>query len=49
MSSNIIEFKNVTKRYRLYKNDKKRLISLFWKKTPFIEKKAVDEVNQPHH
>ena len=45
MSSNIIEFKNVTKRYRLYKNDKKRLISLFWKKTPFIEKKAVDEVN----
>ena len=44
MSDNIIEFKNVTKRYKLYKNDKMRLLSMFWKKVPYIEKRAVNDV-----
>lgn len=44
MSENIIEFKNVTKRYKLYKNDKMRLLSMFWKKVPYIEKRAVNDV-----
>ena len=45
MSENVIELKNVTKIYRLYKNDKLRFLSLFFKKTPYKEKKAVDNVN----
>ena len=44
-NDNIIEFKNVTKKYKLFKNDKKRLIAVFNKKVPYKEKKAVDDVS----
>ena len=43
-NDNIIEFKNVTKSYKLFKDDKKRLFSVFSKKIPYKEKKAVDDV-----
>ena len=43
-NDNIIEFKNVTKTYKLFKDDKKRLFSVFSKKIPYKEKKAVDDV-----
>lgn len=45
MSENVIEFKNVTKIYKLYKNDKRRLLSIFFKKIPYKEKKAVNNVS----
>lgn len=45
MSEPIIEFKNVSKIYKLYKNDKHRLLSVFFKKTPYKEKKAVNNVS----
>ena len=32
MAKNVIEFKNVTKVYKLYKNDKQRLIGAFFKR-----------------
>lgn len=38
----VIEFKNVTKTYKLFKNDKRRLIGLLFKKMPHKEKKAVN-------
>lgn len=41
----MIEFKNVTKRYKLYKNDKQRLLSVFFKNVPFKEKRAVSDVS----
>ena len=41
----IIEFHNVTKSYKLFKNDKKRLFSVFSKKIPYKEKKAVNDVS----
>ena len=44
-NNNIIEFKNVTKTYKLYKNDKKRLLSVFLKNTPYKKKDAVKEVS----
>ena len=44
-NDNIIEFKNVTKTYKLFKNDKKRLISVFSNKVPYKEKKAVNGVS----
>lgn len=44
MKKKVIEFKDVTKRYKLYKNDKRRLLSVFSKKVPFKEKRAVDDV-----
>ena len=31
MKKIVIEFKNVTKRYKLYKNDKQRLLGIFFK------------------
>lgn len=40
----IIDFNHVTKRYKLYKNDKKRLLGVFSKKVPFKEKLAVNDV-----
>jgi teichoic acid transport system ATP-binding protein len=40
----VITFDHVTKIYKLYKNDKQRLISVFSKKVPFKEKRAVDDV-----
>jgi len=41
----MIEFEKVTKTYKLYKNDKKRLLSLFFKKINCQEKKAVNNVS----
>ena len=45
MSETVIEFKNVCKTYKLYKNDKKRFKAIFFKNTPYIPKKAVDNVS----
>lgn len=46
MSKNdiVIEFNHVTKMYRLFKNDKRRLLYTFCKKIKFKEKKAVNDV-----
>ena len=41
----IIEFKNVTKIYKLFKNGKKRFVSLFFKNIKVKEKRAVDNVS----
>ena len=41
----VIEFKNVTKKYKLYKNDKQRLLGIFFKNIKYKEKKAVDNVS----
>lgn len=45
MSETIVAFRDVTKIYKLYKNDKKRLLGLFFKRIPFKEKRAVDDVS----
>lgn len=45
MSSEVIIFENVTKKYKLYKNDKARFKGLFSKKVPFKINKAVDELS----
>jgi len=45
MNKNVIQFKKVKKAYKLYKNDKKRLLALFFHKIPFKEKKAVNNVS----
>lgn len=45
MSENVIEFDKVNKIYKLYKNDKRRLIGIFFKKIPYKEKKAVNDVS----
>lgn len=45
MSENVIKFKDVTKIYKLYKNDKRRLLAIFFKKIPYKEKRAVDKVS----
>lgn len=42
---NVVEFKNVTKTYKLFKNDKKRLLGLLFKKIKCKEKKAVNNAN----
>ena len=44
-SENIIEFKNVTKTYKLFKNDKKRLLSVFNRRIKYKEKQAVNDVS----
>lgn len=41
----VIEFKNVTKQYKLYKNDKKRFMAIFSKKVPYKKKLAVNDVS----
>ena len=41
----VIKFENVTKSYKLYTNDKKRLIGMFIKNVKYNEKKAVDNVS----
>ena len=41
----VIKFDNVTKRYKLYKNDKTRLLSLFCKNIKCKENKAVNDVS----
>lgn len=45
MSETVIKFKKVTKTYKLYKNDKRRLLAIFFKNIPYKEKKAVDNVS----
>lgn len=45
MSENVIEFKKVSKIYKLYKNDKRRLLSIFIKNMPYKEKRAVNDVS----
>ena len=41
----VIKFDNVTKRYKLYKNDKSMLLSLFCKNIKCKENKAVNDVS----
>ena len=45
MKDTVIKFNNVTKIYKLFKNDKKRLLYIFCKKIKYQEKKAADNVN----
>lgn len=45
MSENVIEFKHVTKTYKLFKNDKRRLLHTFYKKIKYKEKRAVNDVS----
>ena len=45
MEKTVIKFKNVTKIYKLYKNDKRRLLAILFKKIPYKEKKAVNDVS----
>lgn len=45
MSNTAIEFKHVTKRYKLYKNDKQRFRAIFSKKIKPKIKKAIDDVS----
>lgn len=42
---NVIKFEHVTKTYKLFKNDKKRLLYTFCKKIKYTEKKAVNNVS----
>ena len=41
----VIKFDHVTKMYKLFKNDKKRLLHTFFKKIKYKEKKAVNDVS----
>ena len=41
----VIEFDHVTKMYKLFKNDKKRLLYTFCKKIKYKEKRAVNDVS----
>ena len=45
MSEKVIEFNKVSKTYKLYKNDKRRLLAIFFKGIPYKEKKAVNNVS----
>ena len=45
MNETVIEFKNVTKLYKLYKNDKKRFMAIFSSKVPYKKKLAVNDVS----
>lgn len=47
MSDNpvVINFQNVVKRYKLYKNDKKRFLAVFSKRVPYKDKLAVNNVS----
>ena len=45
MQDIVIKFSNVTKMYKLFKNDKKRLLYTFCKKIKYQEKRAVDNVS----
>ena len=41
----VIKFTNVTKMYKLFKNDKRRLLHTFFKQIKYKEKRAVDDVS----
>ncbi len=45
MEEAVIKFNKVNKVYKLFKNDKRRLLALFSKKIPYKEKKAVNNVS----
>lgn len=45
MKDIVVEFKNVTKIYKLFKNDKKRLLGLLFKRTAHKEKRAVNNAS----
>lgn len=45
MSDIVIKFDHVTKTYKLFKNDKRRLLHTFIKKIKYKEKKAVNDVS----
>ena len=45
MKDIVVEFKNVTKIYKLFKNDKKRLLGLLFKGIAHKEKKAVNNAS----
>lgn len=45
MKENVIEFKNVSKIYKLFKSDKKRLLALIDKRIKHTEKKAVNNIS----
>lgn len=45
MEKTVIEFNKVCKTYKLFKNDKQRLLGLIFKKGKFKENKAVNEVS----
>lgn len=45
MKDIVVEFKNVTKTYKLFKNDKKRLLGLLFKNVAHKEKKAVNNAS----
>lgn len=45
MNDVVIEFKHVTKLYKLFKSDKRRLLHTFCKKIKYKEKKAVNDVS----
>ena len=44
-NEDVIKFENVTKTYKLYKNDKRRFLGLFFKNISYKEKKAVNDVS----
>lgn len=44
-NKNVIKFDHVTKMYKLFKNDKKRLLYTFNRKIKYTEKKAVNDVS----
>lgn len=45
MDNVVIEFKNVSKIYKLYKSDKQRFKAIFFKNTKHVAKKAVNNVS----
>lgn len=45
MKDIVIRFNNVTKTYKLFKSDKKRLLHTFFKSIKYTEKKAVNNVS----
>lgn len=45
MSDTIIEFKNVSKKYKLYKNDKYRFMGIFFSKIKYKEKLANNDIS----
>lgn len=45
MSDVVIKFEHVTKKYKLFKSEKRRLLYTFCKKIKYNEKKAVDDVS----
>ena len=49
MNDIVIKFNHVTKMYKLFKNDKRRLLYVFCKKIRYQEKKAVNDVSFEIH